>query len=624
MRPFISLCMIVKNEEKVIERCLSSVVNLVDEIIVIDTGSIDRTKELVLKYTSKVFDFEWINDFSAARNYAASLAVGEWILVLDADEYVDEENFKEFILKLKKDNGKYNVYTVNIINFTGDLGETLVQSFHDRVYRNNDTVSYHRKIHEQLKINLGKLLKRETSNLVIYHSGYLENTFVEKEKSKRNRELLNKEMNAENNKAFDLFNLGNEYYSIGEYEEALDSYLESYKLKSDFQLVWVSNTLIQIVICLIKLKKYNDALNIILDAEQIYTNSPEFPYLKGEILYLRGQLEDAKKEFQKIIDNNKQYNNIIIRPDFKDQGPHFSLGGIYLFQEDYSRAIYHYISVLNINKYNVESIKRVVVILNKFHSEGEIAEFLFSKELANQKNINSYVNACFEVGNPKLALKLLNKFPDVNKLLNQITLLKRLDTQVLKKLIELEWINIIDLLLLREYGNKGNNLKMILKPFEQINQYKMLIDLVNRQTSIDKFDEDLIVFSLKTLLSYKKYSLSRLFLEDIETVDVNVISKVAGILYSYGFKVDALQLYDKCDWSYFKEQDFINIINSLLETNNENDAIQLAIYAASTFKNDFRFYKYILEYTTDEKLYKSTIIEAKRLFANSLYLKNYV
>lgn len=82
----ISLCMIVKNEEDSIDRCLSSVLNIVNEIIVVDTGSTDRTKQIVRKYTDKLFDYEWTDDFAAARNYAFSLASMDYILWLDADD----------------------------------------------------------------------------------------------------------------------------------------------------------------------------------------------------------------------------------------------------------------------------------------------------------------------------------------------------------------------------------------------------------------------------------------------------------------------------------------------------------------------------------------------------------
>ncbi|MDE7283713.1 MAG: glycosyltransferase family 2 protein, partial [Lachnospiraceae bacterium] len=97
----ISLCMIVKNEEKLLARCLDSVAGLMDEIIIVDTGSTDRTKEIAAKYTDKIYDFEWVQDFSAARNFAFSKAGMEYIYSADADEVLDEENRKAF-LRLKE------------------------------------------------------------------------------------------------------------------------------------------------------------------------------------------------------------------------------------------------------------------------------------------------------------------------------------------------------------------------------------------------------------------------------------------------------------------------------------------------------------------------------------------
>lgn len=88
----ISLCLIVKNEEATLERCLSSIKDIVDEIIIVDTGSSDNTKTIAKKFTNQVFDFEWINDFSAARNYAFSLATLDYILWLDADDVLTTEN----------------------------------------------------------------------------------------------------------------------------------------------------------------------------------------------------------------------------------------------------------------------------------------------------------------------------------------------------------------------------------------------------------------------------------------------------------------------------------------------------------------------------------------------------
>ena len=92
----ISLCMIVKNEEAVLARCLDSVADLMDEIIIVDTGSTDRTKEIAANYTSMVYDFPWQDDFSAARNFSFSKATMDYIYAPDADELLDEENHKRF------------------------------------------------------------------------------------------------------------------------------------------------------------------------------------------------------------------------------------------------------------------------------------------------------------------------------------------------------------------------------------------------------------------------------------------------------------------------------------------------------------------------------------------------
>lgn len=96
----ISLCMIVKNEEKVLARCLDSVKELMDEIIIVDTGSLDKTKEIAFRYTDKVYDFKWVDDFSSARNFAFSKAACDYIYSADADEVLDAENRERFrILK---------------------------------------------------------------------------------------------------------------------------------------------------------------------------------------------------------------------------------------------------------------------------------------------------------------------------------------------------------------------------------------------------------------------------------------------------------------------------------------------------------------------------------------------
>ncbi len=90
----ISVCMRVKNEEKTLARCLDSLKGIADEIVIADTGSTDRTKEIAARYTDRIFDFEWVNDFSAARNFVFSKASCDYIYSADADEVIDAGNLK--------------------------------------------------------------------------------------------------------------------------------------------------------------------------------------------------------------------------------------------------------------------------------------------------------------------------------------------------------------------------------------------------------------------------------------------------------------------------------------------------------------------------------------------------
>ena len=93
----VSVAMIVKNEEKILDRCLDSLQGIYDELIIVDTGSVDNTKDIAHKYTDKVYDFEWCDDFSAARNYAFSKCTMDYIYTADADEVLDQENRVKFV-----------------------------------------------------------------------------------------------------------------------------------------------------------------------------------------------------------------------------------------------------------------------------------------------------------------------------------------------------------------------------------------------------------------------------------------------------------------------------------------------------------------------------------------------
>ena len=150
----ISLCMIVKNEEAVLARCLDSLRGLMDEIIIVDTGSTDNTKEIALKYTDKVYDFSWCDDFAAARNFSFSKATMEYIYAPDADEVLDEVNRRRFAMLKAAMLTDIEIVTMKYI--TPDEFNTVQNANCDirpKLYKRLRTFSWINPVHETVRLD---------------------------------------------------------------------------------------------------------------------------------------------------------------------------------------------------------------------------------------------------------------------------------------------------------------------------------------------------------------------------------------------------------------------------------------------------------------------------------------
>lgn len=146
----VSLCMIVKNEEDVIGRCLDSVKDIFDEIIVVDTGSTDRTKEIVRQYTDLLYEFEWIDDFSAARNYSFSKATKDYIMWLDADDIILPED-KKALLKLKQTLDPAVTLVMMKYNVAFDTaGNPTYSYYRERLFKRSMNYQWKDPVHEAI------------------------------------------------------------------------------------------------------------------------------------------------------------------------------------------------------------------------------------------------------------------------------------------------------------------------------------------------------------------------------------------------------------------------------------------------------------------------------------------
>ena len=298
----LSQCMIVKNEEKNIERALSWGKSFMWEQIVVDTGSTDRTVEIARRLGAKVYHFEWIDDFAAAKNYAVSQAQGDWIVFLDADEYFLEEDAKRLVPLLEKLEGtKYNALVtrwvqvegseelssggpqgntqwVSAFRADGSTG-TLFSSTQTRIFRNQPGLRYRGRVHEKLYVEHGKLWESDAGGeLSILHTGYSEAEMKEKDKAGRNIALIKKELESNPKDHVMLSCLGDSYSQQGNKEEAARWYEQA-------------------VSCMPKRPDENDAL-----CSGIFRNLMAIYVMRQDVSAVQKVYETAVKRFPKEPD----------------------------------------------------------------------------------------------------------------------------------------------------------------------------------------------------------------------------------------------------------------------------------------------------------------------------------
>ena len=262
--PILSLCMIVKNEEKNIGECLKSAQGLADEIIVTDTGSTDKTVEIAKSFGAKIEHFEWKKDFAAARNHSISKAKSRWIIWLDADDRLPRKTVEELRKMLAKENHNKVFYLV-VCN-SRDEGKTGIKFSQIRVFPNNPKIRFEGKIHEQILSSVRKLKLQEVKcPLEVFHTGY-EDPEVLKQKQFRNLELFKEEypdlMKMDPNA---MYHYAASHEIIGENEEAIvwmnHALEKARKERYDELLILIPQNIARILESMGKLDEAMDCLN---------------------------------------------------------------------------------------------------------------------------------------------------------------------------------------------------------------------------------------------------------------------------------------------------------------------------------------------------------------------------
>lgn len=307
----LSVCMIVKNEEDVLEQALNSTRG-VYEVIVVDTGSSDRTVQLAEVWGAKVFSYDWNESFSDARNYAASKADGQFIVMLDADERLSD-NFLECINNHVE---RYNqTPAAVIIQNENDLESTRHRAV--RVYPNMDRFRFKGMVHEQLCENDDFALSHD-SDALIYHYGYQSKQYKTKGKYERYLYLYKSDLEINPENGYMYYQLGKLYYSNGKYAEAYEAFSQSAEL-AEMNRYYYPVMLVQLGYTLKQLGYSEEAYELLEPMAQQYPKYPDLAFLLGALSMDIGNLDRIEhyyKEALNIGDTDK-YSTIVGNGTFR-------------------------------------------------------------------------------------------------------------------------------------------------------------------------------------------------------------------------------------------------------------------------------------------------------------------
>ncbi len=366
--PTLSLCMIVKNEENFLPMCLDSVKDYIDEIIIVDTGSTDKTVEIAHSYNAKVYHHPWENSFSKARNYSLKYATGDWILILDADEEIDKEDahrLKEVIKDPVGNNAHHRADLIFIPVYSKyNNGNNISIANSERIFRNNLGICYEGVVHNTLKYSV----PTKAENIKLHHHGYNQDNEQMEKKFARTSALLHEQIKNSPENPVPHHNLAISYLDRNMNDECIEEALEAIRLfelqNSDSQLRLLSH----------------------------YSVSVAF--------YRKGDLADAEKYAIKLLS---------LYPDYLDA--HCILSSIYFLRKEYDKcteSTNKYLELLE--NLNSDPSKALAIPCNTLqngwlaHTRMAINSFEQNNEDAGMQSLKSAINSADCAWKPYLSI----------------------------------------------------------------------------------------------------------------------------------------------------------------------------------------------------------------------------
>ena len=302
----ISACTIVKNEAANMRRWVEAVRDFADEIIVVDTGSLDDTPHIAADAGAQVYNFPWIDNFSAAKNYALEKACGDWIVFLDGDEFFTESSAKRLRIEIESRQRNKDVigFMVSCDNIDEDCADAIIsQDWRLRIFRRDIYLRYHGRIHEGLQDSSPHKADRHfavTRNLRLKHTGYSSQRLPGK--LQRNLKIIRQDIaEQDGERPWHYVYLQDCYAGLGNYEKAIHYGRLAIKYRNDTGLLGIENSLICRLLNSIRLSGMGDYGSELYKAVTDFSYLPEVQFFYGQ--YLLSQLKgiEARQALQTAL-----------------------------------------------------------------------------------------------------------------------------------------------------------------------------------------------------------------------------------------------------------------------------------------------------------------------------------
>lgn len=587
----ISACLIVKNEAKNIRKCLDSIKNIVQQIIVVDTGSTDDTVAIAKSYGAEIYNYQWNNDFAAAKNTALAKVKGDWFIFLDADEYFSAESIDNVPKLIEKHKSVCDGILTQMVNIDTDRNDMILDRFFTvRIFRNDPNVHFVGKVHEQIQNRTGRKnawYKVEPNEIEIIHTGYsLEKI---KEKCKRNLAILEKQLEQDGDEV-DLYRyFADTYYGLEDYDQTI-KYARLDIATGRKEVAYASRSY-RLLIGSLKNKK-SDAQSVEAALKEAIAAFPELPDFYAEyalLFYEEAKYEEAICMGEKAFALNENYNDIETR--IFDQ--HIStmdmmLANIYRYKNDYAKALQYYKKILQRDRYCIDAF---VAIYRMFLTEQPV-------------QIIALLNGLYDIANKNDLRFLIHNISGIKRT-KVLAYYLRMETKLLQK-------NSFEIMALECVGNYAavkNNLvngtaeninftacaAILLNDYSQLNgmihllpdEYKRIILRYYQQANVQLNTNDFVVYKalLLGLMNAKERVIIQQYCDcalDFELIQQIVVAKLlkdkcyflqAQKLYQSILAFEIIDgkseiLYDMaiCCYSlgeYREAKDYLNEVNQL-------------------------------------------------------------